>query len=163
LICRFAHTISASDVPLVAYATVYPLSMGHKRHKFILHNCLFDAIRFQVVKQLTSILFSVLLVWMQVASAPVSASPACVKPNMGNCADCCDRMACCMAKPASNSQPAPAVPTQSNFQNQILLPAPAIVVWTLPENPANAIASVTALPLMATDTPLYERNCTLLL
>jgi len=33
----------------------------------------------------------------------------------------------------------------------------------LPENPANAISYVTASPLMATGTPLYARNCALLL
>jgi hypothetical protein len=114
------------------------------------------------VKRLPAILFSVLLVWMQVASAPVLASAVCVKPAMGNCADCCDRIACC-AKPTSNPQPAPAVPAQSNTQNQISLLAPAIVAWTLPENPANAISSVTTSPLTAAGTPLYARNCVLLL
>jgi hypothetical protein len=115
------------------------------------------------VKQLTAILSSVLLVWMQVASAPVPASPACVKPAMGNCADCCKHTACCATKPASNSQPAPVIPTQSNAQNQVSLPAPAIVAWTLPENPVNTISSTTMSPLMATGTPLYAWNCTLLL
>jgi hypothetical protein len=134
------------------------------RYKYALHCRLFDAIRFQIVKHLTAILFSVVLVWMQVASTPVSSLAVCEKPAMGNCAACCDRVACCTAKPASNSQPAaPAIPTQSSVQNQISLLAPAIVAWTLPENPANTISSVTALPLMATGTPLYARNCTLLL
>jgi hypothetical protein len=118
---------------------------------------------FEVVKQLTAILSILLLVWMQVAPAPVSASPVCVKPAMGNRAACCDRMACCATKPTSNSQPAPPVPTQSSVQNQILPFAPSVVAWTLPENPANAISSVAALPLMATGTPLYARNCALLL
>jgi hypothetical protein len=115
------------------------------------------------VKQLTAILFSVLLVWTQIAPAPVSDSTACVKSAMGNCADCCARMACCATKPASNSQSAPAVPTQSNFQNQISLLTPAIVAWTLPENSAGSISSITLSPLMAMGAPLYARHCTLLL
>jgi hypothetical protein len=115
------------------------------------------------VKQLTAILFSVLVVWMQVAPAPGSASPACVKPAMGNCADCCNHMACCATKPASNSQPAPAVPTQSNIQNQISLLAPSVVAWTLPQNSAGSISSITLSPLLAMAAPLYERNCARLL
>jgi hypothetical protein len=38
-----------------------------------------------------------------------------------------------------------------------------IMAWALPENPANAISSTTVLPSMVTGTPLYERNCALLL
>ncbi|HTA94615.1 MAG TPA: hypothetical protein VK769_00675, partial [Verrucomicrobiae bacterium] len=60
------------------------------------------------MKLFAAILFSVLLVWMQIA--PASESAVCVKANMGNCAACCAKMDCCAAKPASNSQPAPAVP-----------------------------------------------------
>lgn len=134
-----------------------------KCRKFILHFCLFDAISLKAVKRLTAILFSVLVVWMQFAPAPVSALPTCVKPAMGNCADCCDRMACCLAKPTSNSQPTPAIPAQSNLQNQISLLAPSVVVWNLPQSPASLISSVSASPLMAMAVPLYERNCTLLL
>jgi hypothetical protein len=114
------------------------------------------------VKQLFAILSSVLLVWMQVAPAPVSASAVCVKPNMGNCADCCDQKACC-ANPVSDSQPAPAVPTQSNAQNQISLLAPSVVVWNLPQSPASLTSSVSASPLLAMAAPLYTRNCSLLL
>jgi hypothetical protein len=130
-----------------------------------LHRRLFDAIRFLVVKKLTAILFSVMLVWMQIAPTPVcaSASPNCTKTTMAECAVACGQMDCCVAHPNSEPQPAPSVPTQSSVQNQVSLLVPAIVAWTLPENPANAISSVTALPLMATGTPLYAWNCALLL
>jgi hypothetical protein len=125
---------------------------------------LFDAICFPVVKQLTAILFSVLLVWTQIAPTPVcaTASSDCPKAAAA-CAAVCGQMDCCVTHPNSGPQPAPAVPTQSSVQNQISLLAPAIVAWTLPENPARVISSVAALPLMATGTPLYARNCTLLL
>jgi hypothetical protein len=113
------------------------------------------------VKRFTAILFSVLLVWMQIAPAPVSASTVCVKAAMGNCADCCGRVDCCAAKPASNSQRVPAVTTQAGAQNQIL--SPAVVAWTLPKNPAGSISPASASPLMVMATPLYERNCALLL
>jgi hypothetical protein len=134
-----------------------------ERTKFVLHCDLFDAIRFHVVKQLTAILFSMLLVWMQIASISVSASPVCVKPAMGNCAACCDQMACCATKPASHPQPSPAVPTQSNAQNQISLLAPSVVAWILPENPTSSKFSVSTSPLLTMAAPLYERNCALLL
>jgi hypothetical protein len=117
----------------------------------------------EFVKRLTAILFSVLVVWMQVAPMPVLASPICVKPAMGNCVDCCDRMACCVAKPTSNSQPIPAIPAQSNLQNQISLLAPAVTVWNLPENPANFASSVFSSRLITISAPLYARNCSLLL
>jgi hypothetical protein len=115
------------------------------------------------VKQLSAILFSVLLVWMQIAPAPASASTICVKPAMGNCADCCGQIACCATKPASDSQSAPVVPAQSNAQNQISLLAPSLVIWNLPESPANLISSVPASPLLAMAAPLYALNCSLLL
>jgi hypothetical protein len=111
------------------------------------------------VKQVSVILFSVLLMWMQIAPA----SAVCVKPGMGNCADCCGQMDCCAAKPASDSQPAPAVPSQSSAQNQISLLAPSVVVWNLPQSPASLISSASASPLLAVAAPLYARNCSLLL
>jgi hypothetical protein len=117
------------------------------------------------VKQLTAILFSVLLVWTQVAPTPVCASTSsdCTKAATVACAAACGQMDCCVTHSNSEPQPTPSVPTQSSIQNQVSLLVPAIVAWTLPENPANAISSVTALPLMAMGTPLYARNCTLLL
>jgi hypothetical protein len=113
------------------------------------------------VKKLSAILFSVLLVWMQIA--PASESVVCVKPAMGNCADCCDRMACCAAKPSTNSQPTPVVPTQSNAQNQISLLASSVVVWNLPQTSASVVSSASASPLLVSAAPLYARNCSLLL
>jgi hypothetical protein len=68
-----------------------------------------------------------------------------------------------MAKPVSDPQPAPAVPAQTASQNQISLPAPATVVWLLPNHPANPFASASVSPLAATGIPLYTRNCTLLI
>jgi hypothetical protein len=114
-----------------------------------------------VVKQLTAILFSLALVLAQFA--PSSTTAVCVKANMGNCAACCDKMDCCATKPASNSQPAPAVPTQPNAQNQISLLAPSVVAWNLPQSPASLVSSASAAPLLAVAAPLYARNCSLLL
>jgi hypothetical protein len=70
---------------------------------------------------------------------------------------------CCVAKPDSDSQPAPAVPAQTSAQNPVSLLAPVTVAWILPSHEANLISSVGVSPLMTTGTPLYERNCALLL
>jgi hypothetical protein len=69
---------------------------------------------------------------------------------------------CCVAKPDSDSQPAPVVPAQI-AQNQVSLLAPAMVAWILPSHEANLISFVSMSPLMATGTPLYARHCALLL
>jgi hypothetical protein len=69
---------------------------------------------------------------------------------------------CCVAKPDSNSQPAPVVPAQT-AQNQITLLVPVMVAWILPSHEANLISSASMSPLMAMGTPLYARNCALLL
>jgi hypothetical protein len=110
------------------------------------------------VKQLFAILFSVLLVQMQIV--PVAAA-ACPKSVTLACTSNCGQMGCCTSKP-TNSQPAPAVP-QSNTQNQVSLLVPAVTVWNLPENPANSASSVFSSRLVTISTPLYARNCSLLL
>jgi hypothetical protein len=69
---------------------------------------------------------------------------------------------CCVAKPDSDSQPAPVIPAQT-AQNQISFLTPAMVAWLLPSHEVNLISSASVSPLMATGTPLYERNCSLLL
>jgi hypothetical protein len=68
-------------------------------------------------------------------------------------------MNCCATKSLPDSQPTPAVPAQSSSQNQLLLLAPAIVIWTLPENEAGSISSITVSPSSATGAPLYARDC----
>jgi len=117
------------------------------------------------LKKLSAILFSVLLVCMQTTplSAVALTSPCCQKVTTDTCAASCGDADCCVAHPSPDSKPAPTVPAQFNAQNQVSLLAPMIMAWALPENPANAISSITVLPLMATSVPLYERNCALLL
>jgi hypothetical protein len=120
---------------------------------------LFNDRRYAVVKRFFAILSAALLVWMQFSTAQATA--ACARPAM-SCSDACRQMPCCAAKPVSGSQSVPAVPTQSNAQNQILFPAPSLVIWNLPQSPASLISFVSAPPpVMA--APLYARNCSLLL
>jgi hypothetical protein len=118
------------------------------------------------VKQLLVILLGVLLLGQQIA--PLSAvtfepAPCCMKATMSDCAAACGSCDCCVSHPSQNSKPAPAVPTQSRIQNQILLLAPTTVAWTLPENKAPSFTSTEQLPLTDAIAPLYAKNCTRLL
>jgi hypothetical protein len=118
------------------------------------------------VKQLLVILLGMLLLGQQIV--PVSAgtfepAPCCVKATMSDCAASCGSCDCCVSHPSQNSKPAPAVPTQSRVQNQILLLSSTMVIWTLPENKAPSFTSTEK--TLSTDAiaPLYAKNCTLLL
>jgi hypothetical protein len=128
---------------------------------------LYAEISSDIMKRWIAILSGVLLVWMQFAPPPASASvPACCAKAgacMAECAKRCGCMACCVAHPNSAPQPAPAAPNRSTLQHQLALLAPAIVAWMMPAKPANTISSARTLPVMAAATPLYERNCTLLI
>jgi hypothetical protein len=107
-------------------------------------------------RRLSAILFGLLLVWTQLLAAPApgaSAQPA------HACCRCGGKMSCCAAQPSSNSQSAPAVPAPSGIQNQFLIPAPAMMVWALPENAAGMISSAVLSPLLASGAPLYARDC----
>jgi hypothetical protein len=45
------------------------------------------------------------------------------------------------------------------MQSQLLLPAPALLVWALPENEAGPVSSAFAPPWTAIGAPLYARDC----
>jgi hypothetical protein len=108
------------------------------------------------VKQLSAILFGLLLVWAQLLAAP---APACGKQPAHASCHCGGKMSCCAAQPSSGSQSAPAVPASSGIQNQFSFPAPALMVWALPENEAGSISSAFVSPLTASGAPLYARDC----
>jgi hypothetical protein len=94
-----------------------------------------------------------------VAGAQMPAS--CVKQIRA----CCQHghpMPCCAAKSSPDSQPAPAS-AQTGNQNTLSIPAPNLLTWTLPSNPADSISSVPAPSSMAAGAPLFARNCTRLI
>jgi hypothetical protein len=109
----------------------------------------------EFVKQLSAILFSLLLVWAQLSAAPAPVTPT--QPAHA-CCHCGGKMSCCSA-PSSGSQPVSAIPSNSSVQNQWSLLAPAMMVWTLPKNTAGSISSASRSPFMATGVPLYARDC----
>jgi len=109
----------------------------------------------EFVKQLSAILFGLLLAWAQLLAAPAplaSAQPA------HACCHCGGKMSCCSA-PSSGSQPMPAVPSNAGLQKQFSISAPAIVAVALPENRAGLVSPVSRLSSMPNGTPLYTRDC----
>ena len=107
------------------------------------------------MKQLSAILFSLLLAWAQLLAAPTPVTPA--QPAHA-CCRCGGKMSCCAA-PSSGSQPMPAVPSNAGPQKQFSISAPAIVTGALPENRVGLICSASRLSLMPYGVPLYARDC----
>ncbi|MGO8835787.1 MAG: hypothetical protein ACLQAH_12305 [Limisphaerales bacterium] len=108
------------------------------------------------MKRFNAILFSFLLVCVQLLAAP---APACSRQPVHACCHCGGKMSCCAAQSSPCSQSAPAVPAPSGMQNQFLLPVPALMVWAWPENEAGSISYAFVSPLKASGAPLYARDC----
>ena len=107
------------------------------------------------MKQLSAILFGLLLVWAQLPAAPTpptSAQPA------HACCHCGGRMSCC-SPPSSGSQPTPAIPSNPGPQKRFSISAPAIVAGVLPEHRVDLIRPASRLSSMPDGAPLYARDC----
>jgi hypothetical protein len=120
------------------------------------------------VKQLFSTIVILLQAWMLFANMPASASveKVCLKHSFEKmkCDGCCGMANCCVTKSKPGSEPAPAIPTQKNSgQNQISVPALILVLWNLPEKPANPGLLKTQSFLTPTSVPVYTRNCSFLI
>ena len=107
------------------------------------------------MKQLSAILFGLLLVWAQLLAAPTPVTPA---QPVHACCRCGGKMSCCAA-PSSGSQPMPAVPSNTGAQKQFSISAPAIVAVALPENRAGLVSPASRWSLMLDGAPLYARDC----
>jgi hypothetical protein len=110
----------------------------------------------EFVKQLSAILFGLLLVWTQLLAAPM---PACSQRPVRACCHCGGKMSCCATQPSPGSQPMPAVPANAGPQKQFSISAPAIVAGALPENRVGLICSASRLFSMPNGAPLYARDC----
>jgi hypothetical protein len=139
------------------------LVVGYRVEKFGIENVIVTKSQCQLkaVKNLIAILSAVLLVWMPLPSA--SALTPCATPAKV-CIGDCSHMACCAGKNQCGSQNLPAVPVQKiGNQNQVSLLFSTVIAWTLPAYPAGSISSSSALPSILTASPIYARNCSLLL
>src|SRR5215469_7202411 len=110
------------------------------------------------MKQAFVIICSLLLVALPMS--PAQTPTPCVRHV---CA-CCSHgtMPCCAAK-SSNSQSGPTTPARANTQNQFSLLAPVLLTLTLPVVPADSNPSNWTPVSTASATPLFARNCALLL
>jgi len=118
------------------------------------------------VKKISAIICSLLLVWMQFAPTLATASSLPLCQSQPVCHDsCCHSGAdCCLSHSKSNSQPSPATPAPASAQNQVLIFASALILWTSPENTTSPVSTTSASPASSmAATPLFVRNCTLLL
>ena len=114
------------------------------------------------VKMTRAILFSLLLVWVQMVSAVQPFSPRTLDDACNCCANCKTR--CCVSESSlPTSAPAPVAPVRSAAQNQLLIVPTTAALWVLPEADASRISPSGSSPLIVAGTPLYERNCALLI
>jgi hypothetical protein len=116
----------------------------------------------QTMKLALAIICSFLLAGTPLLVAQPTAKSACAQ-QVRSCCKGGAAMPCCQAKPSSDSQRAPVTPAPATGQSQLSLLAPAVLIWTLPENPANLIDSkYTPFPTVS-GAPLFARNCARLL
>jgi hypothetical protein len=88
-----------------------------------------------------------------------SPAPNCSNQPVPACCQHGVKMACCSAKPPSDSQPMPAIPAQNAGQTQLSLPPINVAVWVAPANEVDAVFASIEHPPTATKASLYMRNC----
>jgi hypothetical protein len=95
--------------------------------------------------------------FVAVAACVPEAAPA------APCCDCCGKMQCCATAPVKAPQPLPSNTTRAGVENQILSPAPALVILVGSSAGASIFARTTASLVTANAAPIFARNCTRLI
>ncbi|MGB7746983.1 MAG: hypothetical protein WBN75_06830 [Verrucomicrobiia bacterium] len=108
------------------------------------------------MKQMSAILFGLLLVWAQLSAAPTP--PVCAKQPAHACCHCGGKMSCCSSS-SSGSQPMTAVPSNAGPQKQLSISVPAIVAMARPETRLGLSSPFSRLFLLPYGAPLYARDC----
>jgi len=109
------------------------------------------------MKTALAIVCSLLLAWTNVVHA--QAPGASVAGAARTCCHCGRKASCCAANHSLPESPPVSAAPASTFQNQLSLPAPAVVAWTLPGGATHELASP-VLPSLETAGPaLFARNC----
>jgi hypothetical protein len=118
------------------------------------------------MKTVLAIIFSLMLAVAPGLSArPMPACPIPVQVAAKHCA-CCPAgvtMPCCAAKPVTNSEPAPLALAPTGASLPLLILQPAFSPVALHRNTSVVFSNVPLTCFTASDTPLYERNCVLLI
>jgi len=111
------------------------------------------------MKLACAIIWSLLLAGTPILLAQTPL-PECVKQPIPACCQHGCKMPCCSAKPASNSQPVPAMPAQTGNQGQIsLFAANSVATWVLPDAATSQPPSDSPTTFVTEGSPLYARNC----
>jgi len=113
------------------------------------------------VKQFSTILLSLLFVWMQAvvaAQAPVGG----VKRATCSCCNC-GGTDCCVTPSSPDTAPAPAAPVRTGVQNELSILSPISVAWTLPVAEPQISSPSVSSSQVATGVPLFTRHCALLI
>jgi len=107
-----------------------------------------------------AILFSSLLVWVQVVAAAAPSLPG----QGASCCQCqCGLPECCVTGASGPTQPAPAVPQRSSAQSQIIVLALlGSFSLPLPDSSSEALRFSPS-PVQGEAGPLYQRHCALLI
>ena len=106
-------------------------------------------------------LFSALMLIGAQTLALGQPAPAGAGTKAGTSCHCA--RACCSAAQSAGQPAAPAVPTPSGFQSQLLTPTSASLVWVLPQALVDDGAFSKILSLTVSGAPLYGRDCARLL
>jgi hypothetical protein len=105
-----------------------------------------------------AIIYSIVLAGTPFPPAQTPA-PKCAGQPVPACCQHGVKMACCSAKPSSDSQPKPAIPAQNTSQTQLWFPIANIVSWVVPANKTDAVSAATARPLTAAKASIFVRHC----
>ena len=107
------------------------------------------------MKRLSAITLSLLLLWVQafVLAQPAQAREACT---------CCECNATCCVTESSAPIPQSPAPSHASQFSSSWFALNASLAWTVPRGEAEVFSSA-PLPLLAARTPLFERDCALLI
>ena len=112
------------------------------------------------MKQFAAIVFSLLLIVAQTFAvpAPVSSGVAVAKP-----ACCGEDCQCSVSQSGAPAAPPVESTAPAAAQNQFVLPPVATVIFTLAAPVENSFSSSDRAELRAAATPIFLRNCSLLI
>ena len=115
-----------------------------------------------LVKLITVILCSVLLVLGQAWSTPVATATTCARVCQ---MPCCHggMMSCCAAKTTGTAKPVAPVPLRGSVAMPLMWLLALAAAWQLPKRAAQAISAFRLVPVKARKSRLYARDCSRLI
>ena len=110
------------------------------------------------MKLATVILCSVLLVLGQAWATPVASGSSCARMSS---MPCCQNglMSCCAAKSAGSTKPVAPVPLRSGLAAPFLMLLALVATWQFFNFEERRTQAVRLIPIYATSSPLYARDC----